>query len=65
MARDFFARQGDLTPQYFVYCEEKQRRMAEIDPPFGHVDIVQSRPSIPQRGGFRNAWEFLRKKLFR
>lgn len=46
MPRDenFFARQGDLTPQYFVYCKENQRRMAEKDPPFGHIDIFQTRP---------------------
>ena len=29
MARNFFARQGDLTPRYFVYRKENQRRMAE------------------------------------
>ena len=43
-ARDFFARQGDLTQQYFVYCKENQRSMAEKDPPFGHVDIFQTWP---------------------
>ena len=32
MARDFFVRQGDLTRQYFVYCKENQRSMAEKDP---------------------------------
>ena len=31
MARDFFVRQGDLTPRYFVYCKENQRGMAEKD----------------------------------
>ena len=43
-ARDFFARQGDLTQQYFVYCKENQRRMAEKDPLFGPVDIFQQGP---------------------
>ena len=46
-ARNFFARQGDLTRQYFVYCKENQRSMAEKDPPFGYIDIFQTRP----RGG--------------
>src|SRR5699024_1826661 len=41
-ARDFFARQGDLTQQYFVYCKENQRSMAEKDPLFGLVDIFQT-----------------------
>ena len=43
-ARDFFARQGDLTQQYFVYCKENQRSMAEKDPLFGLVDIFQTGP---------------------
>ena len=40
----FFARQGDLTRQYFVYCKENQRSMAEKDPPFGYIDIFQTWP---------------------
>ena len=35
---------GDLTRQYFVYCEENQRSMAEKEPPFGHIDIFQTWP---------------------
>ena len=41
----FFARQGDLTRQYFVYCKENQRSMAEKDPPFGHINIFRTWPS--------------------
>ena len=44
MARDLFARQGDLTPQYFVYCKEDQRRMAEKGLSCGHLDIFQTMP---------------------
>ncbi len=33
----FFARQGDLTQKYFVYCKENQCGMAEKDPLFGHI----------------------------
>ena len=55
MARNFFARQGDLTPRYFVYRKENQRRMAEKGPAFGHVDIFQTRPKslriFIRRGG--------------
>jgi len=36
-ARDFFARQGDLMQEYFVYFKEKQRSMAGKDPLFGRV----------------------------
>jgi hypothetical protein len=42
-ARDFFARQGDLTRQYFVYCKENQRGMAEKEPPSGLIDMFQTR----------------------
>ncbi len=45
-ARDFFVRQGDLTQQYFVYCKENQHSMAERDPPFGYIDIFQTRPRL-------------------
>jgi len=45
MARDFFARQDDLTRQYFVYCKENQRSMAEKDPPFGYIDIFKHGPA--------------------
>ena len=45
MARDFFARQGDLTPRYFVYRKENQRRMAEKDLLFGLVDMFQTGPN--------------------
>ena len=34
-----------MTTQYFVYCKANQRRMAEKGPPFGHIDIFQTRPS--------------------
>ena len=44
-ARDFFARQGDLTRKYFVYFKSNQRHMAEKDPPFGHVGNFQTSPS--------------------
>ncbi len=43
-ARDFFARQGDLTQQSFVDCKENQRSMAEKDPPFGYIDMFQTWP---------------------
>ena len=43
-ARNFFARQGDLTRQYFVYCKENQRSMAGKEPPFGYIDIFQTWP---------------------
>ena len=43
MARNFFARQGDLTPRYFVYRKENQRRMTEKGPAFGHVDIFSNK----------------------
>ena len=32
-ARDFFARQGAFSQEYFVYCKKTQRSMAEKDPP--------------------------------
>ena len=44
-ARDFFARQGDLTRKYFVYFKSNQRHMAEKDPPFGHVGNFQTSPN--------------------
>ena len=42
--KEFFAREGDLTRQYFVYCKENQRSMAEKEPPFGHIDFFQTWP---------------------
>ena len=47
----FFARQGDLTRQYFVYCKENQRSMAEKEPPLGHIDIFQTWPRGPTQDG--------------
>ena len=44
MARDLFARQSDLTLQYFVYHREDQRRVAEKGPSCGHVDMLQTKP---------------------
>ena len=32
-ARDFSARQGAFSQEYFVYCKKTQRGMAEKDPP--------------------------------
>src|SRR5699024_2168728 len=52
-AKDFFARQGDLTPRYFVYRKENQRSMAEKDPLFGLVDSFQTGPKARRRGGGR------------
>ena len=46
----FFARQDDLTRQYFVYCKENQRSMAEKDPPSGLIDIFQTRPRRSYKG---------------
>ena len=37
MARDFFAKLGDLTQEYFVYFKENQRSLTEKDPSFGRV----------------------------
>ena len=45
MARDFFAIQGDLMREYFVYFKEKQRSMVEKAPPFGCAAIFQTGPS--------------------
>ena len=33
-----------MTRQYFVYCKENQRSMAEKEPPLGHIDIFQTWP---------------------
>ncbi len=30
--RDFPVRQGEFSPEYFVYCKKIQRSMAEKDP---------------------------------
>ena len=64
-ARNFFARQGDLTRQYFVYCKENQRSMAEKEPPFGYIDIFQTWPkpswairSAQEHGTCRGSWRF-------
>ena len=47
----FFARQGDLKRQYFVYCKENQRSMAKKEPPLGHIDIFQTWPRGPAQDG--------------
>ena len=48
----FFARQGALTREYFVYFKEKQRGMAEKALPFGRVVIFQTRP---KKGAVKNS----------
>ena len=42
----FLPDKANLTRQYSVYCKKNCRSMAEKDPPFGHVGIFQTRPSI-------------------
>ena len=43
-ARNFFARQGDLTRKSFVDCKENQRGMAEKGPPSGLIDMLYTKP---------------------
>ncbi|MBS6349065.1 MAG: hypothetical protein KH443_09735, partial [Oscillospiraceae bacterium] len=58
-AKDFFARQGDLTQQYFVYCKENQRSMTEKDSLFGHIDIFQTWPREKKKSAAFQAADFV------
>lgn len=50
MARGFSAGQDGLTPQYFVYYKENQHSIAGKAPPYGHVDMFQTRSSDLEMG---------------
>ena len=43
--RIFSSGKANFTQEYFVYCKENCRSMAEKDPSFGHVGIFQTRPN--------------------